>query len=62
MRALALKNRYALDWFRVSRDQMMEASKQSFRRDNLGLEKVLKSALDNEQNRRRDRERDDRER
>jgi len=62
MRALALKNGYALDWSRVSRDQMMEASKQSFRRDNLGLDKVLKSALDNEQNRRRERDRDDGER
>jgi cell filamentation protein len=59
IRQLALRNGYALDWSRVSREQMIDASRQSFKTDNAGLEKVLQSALDNEQNRRRERERGD---
>ena len=54
IRELALKNGYLLNWSRVSREQMLEASKQSFRRDNLGLEQVLRCALENEQNHHRD--------
>ncbi|MEZ5356274.1 MAG: Fic family protein [Bryobacteraceae bacterium] len=45
MRQLALRNGYTLDWSKVSRDQMIEASKESFRRGNSGLERVLSSAL-----------------
>ena len=45
IRELALRNGYSLDWSRVSRDRMMDASKQSFRRDNAGLELVHQSAL-----------------
>lgn len=45
MRELALRNGYTLDWSRVSRDRMMDASKQSFRSDNAGLALVLESAL-----------------
>ena len=45
MRELALRNGYTLEWSRVSRDRMMDASKQSFRRDNAGLAEVLRSAL-----------------
>jgi hypothetical protein len=36
---------------------MIEASRQSLRVDNAGLEEVLKSALDTERNRRRGRDR-----
>jgi prophage maintenance system killer protein len=49
IRELAFNNGYTLNWSRVSRDQMLDASKQSFHRDNLGLEQVLKSAIENEQ-------------
>ena len=55
MRQLALRNGYVLSWSRVSREPMIDASKRSFRRDNVALEQLLKSALDNEQNRARDR-------
>jgi cell filamentation protein len=52
IRQLALRSGYSLDWSRVSRGQMTEASKNSFQRgDNAGLEKVLQKALDNENNR-----------
>lgn len=51
IRQLALRNGYSLDWSRVSRDQMSEASRSSFqRRDNAGLQKVLQMAVDNEDN------------
>ena len=56
IRQLAIRNGYELDWSRVTREQMIEASKQSFRRDDLGLEHVLTSALDNEHNRHRERD------
>ena len=45
MRELALRNGYTLEWSRVSRDRMMDASKQSIRRENAGLAEVLLSAL-----------------
>jgi cell filamentation protein len=46
IRQLAGRNGYALDWSPVPRDQMAEASRQSFQRgDNAGLEKTLRSAL-----------------
>jgi cell filamentation protein len=46
IRQLAVRNGYELDWSRVSKEQMIEASKRSFRRDDLVLEQVLRSALD----------------
>lgn len=55
IRQLAQRNGYVLDWSRVSREQMIDASRQSFKTDNSGLETLLRNALDNEQNRRRDR-------
>jgi cell filamentation protein len=49
IRQLAAKNGYSLDWSRITRDQMLEASIQSFQRgENSGLEKVLRIALVNE--------------
>ena len=46
IRQLAERNGYAIDWTRISRDQMTEASKLSFQRgDNSGLEKVLSQTL-----------------
>ena len=44
IKQLAFRNGYSLDWSRVSGDQMMEASRRSFRRDNSGLEMILNSA------------------
>ena len=52
IRQLAVRNGYEIDWTRVSRQQMIEASRRSLRVDNAGLEQVLKLALDNEHNRR----------
>ncbi len=49
LRQLAIRDGYELDWSRVSQEQMIEASRRSFRRDFLGLEQVLRSALDNVQ-------------
>jgi cell filamentation protein len=52
VRQLALRSGYALDWSRVSREQINEASRQSFQRGvNAGLERVLQAALDAERNR-----------
>jgi cell filamentation protein len=45
IRELAVRNGYTLNWSRVSREEMIEASRQSFRGDNVGLEHVLTSAL-----------------
>lgn len=45
MRQLALRAGYALDWSRVSREEMMEASRESFRRGNAGLEQLLDRSL-----------------
>ena len=56
IRNLAVRNGYALDWSRVSRDQMIGASRQSFRSDNAGLERALRAALENEHNRIREQE------
>lgn len=51
IRQLAAQNGYSLDWTRVARDQMVEASKNSFQRgDSGGLETALNTALDNEHN------------
>lgn len=42
IRQLARRNGFSLDWTRVTRDQMGEASKLSFQRgDNSGLEEIL---------------------
>ena len=47
IRELAGQNGYALHWSRVSREQIMEASKSSFQRgENSGLEKILQLALE----------------
>jgi cell filamentation protein len=55
IRALAGRNGYALDWSRISREQMSEASKSSFQQgNNSGLEKILHSALENERIRAKD--------
>lgn len=49
IRQLALRNGYTIDWTRIARDQMTEASKLSFQRaDNSGLERVLDAALHRE--------------
>jgi cell filamentation protein len=50
VRQLGIPNGLLLDWKRVSREQMIEASRRSLRVDNTGLEDALKSALDNEPN------------
>jgi cell filamentation protein len=51
IRELAGRNGYILDWSRVPREQMIEASKISFQYgDNSGLDKVLQAALENERN------------
>lgn len=47
---LAARNEYALDWTRISREQMYAASEKSFQKgDNEDLERVLQSALDHGQ-------------
>ena len=56
IRQLAERNGYAIDWTRISRDQMTEASKLSFQRgDNSGLEKVLSQTLSHDRSRDDDR-------
>ena len=51
IRQLAGRNGYTLDWSRVSRERMTEASRQSFQHgDNAGLEQALRSAFDKERN------------
>jgi hypothetical protein len=63
MSEVALKNGYALDWSRVPKEKMTEASRESFRSSNSSLEQALLLALDNERNRKLERQReDDRER
>jgi cell filamentation protein len=47
MRQLALRNGFSLNWSRVSREQMMDASRQSFKTDNAFLERLLRNAVDN---------------
>jgi cell filamentation protein len=51
IRQLALHNGWAIDWKRVSQDQMIEASRRSLRVDNAGIEEVLELVLDNDRNR-----------
>ena len=47
IRELAGRSGFALDWSRVSREQLTEASKISFQHgDNSGLERVLQTALE----------------
>lgn len=45
IRQLAVRNDLSVDWSHISQEQMIEASRRSFRRDNSGLEQVLRSAL-----------------
>lgn len=46
IRQLALRSGYSLDWSRVTREQMYEASHRSFKAgDHGGLERVLEAAL-----------------
>ena len=45
IRQLALRHGYAMDWSRVTRDEMIDASRLSFQRgDNSGLERLLAAA------------------
>ena len=53
VRQLGLRNGLMMDWNKVSREEMIEASRRSLRVDNAGLEQVLRKALDNEPNRQR---------
>jgi len=53
VRELGLRNGLMMDWNKVSREEMIEASRRSLRVDNAGLEQVLRKALDNEPNRQR---------
>jgi cell filamentation protein len=53
VRELAVRNGLTIDWSRVSREEMIEASRRSLRVDNAGLEQILRRALDNEPNRQR---------
>jgi cell filamentation protein len=53
IRELGLRNGWMIDWRRVSREEMIEASRRSLRIDNAGLEQVLQKALDNGPNRER---------
>lgn len=47
MRQLALRNGYGLNWAKISRQQMYDASKTSFQRgSNRGLEQLLQAALE----------------
>src|SRR5580698_1565013 len=39
IRQVAVRNGYSLDWSRISQEQMIDASRQSFKADNAGLEK-----------------------
>jgi cell filamentation protein len=48
IRQLALRNGYTLSWSRITREQMIEASRRSFQRDNMGLERLLRDALHDE--------------
>lgn len=57
IRELGVRNDLLIDWKQISREEMIEASRQSLRVDNAGLEQVLKKGLDNEPNKRRGQER-----
>lgn len=50
VRQLAAHNGDEIDWTRVSRGEMIDASCESFRKGNSGLELVLRFALDAEAN------------
>ena len=52
IRELSVRRGFELNWSRISQPQMIEASRRSLRRDNIGLEELLTAALDTEQNRR----------
>lgn len=55
IRQLALRSRYTLDWSRVAREQVYEASQRSFEQgDNSGLEQLLRSVLSPERESDRD--------
>ena len=54
IRVLGLRSQLMIDWSLVSRDEMIEASRRSIRVDNTGLERILRKALDNDPDRRRD--------
>jgi cell filamentation protein len=45
IRQLAVSNGWQIDWTKISRDQMIEASRQSLRISNAGLEDLLRTAL-----------------
>jgi cell filamentation protein len=47
IKELAVCSGLTIDWSRVSREEMIEASRRSLRIDNTGLEQVLKKVLDN---------------
>jgi cell filamentation protein len=47
IRELAVCSGLTIDWSRVSREEMIEASRRSLRIDNTGLEQVLRKVLDN---------------
>ena len=51
IRELGCRKGLVIDWKRVSQEEMIEASRRSLRLDNIGLEDILKTALDNESNR-----------
>ena len=46
IRQLGVRNGFMPDWRRVTREEMIEASRRSLRVDNAGLEQILKKALD----------------
>ena len=50
VRQLTARNGYEIDWTHVSRGEMIDASRESFRKGNSGLELVLRFALDTEAN------------
>jgi cell filamentation protein len=53
IRELGLQSGLLLDWTRISREEMVDASRRSLRIDNAGMEQILRKALDNEPNRQR---------
>jgi cell filamentation protein len=52
IRDLGVHNGFMIDWRRVSREEMIEASRRSLRTDNSGLEHILGTVLVNKPNRR----------
>jgi cell filamentation protein len=46
IRQLSVHNGYDLDWTKVTRQQMMEASRESFRASCEGLERILRAAIE----------------